>query len=66
MLSDYCFVLDFNFCWPCVIVREHVVLLLQTCLSVVIVFLACNPSQSCYIKLCFYFILFTFCSFYFV
>ena len=61
MPSSYCFVLDFNFCRPCVIVRELVVLLLQACLSVVIVFLACSPSQSCYIKLCSYF-----CPFYFL
>ena len=32
----------------------------QACLSVVIVFLACNPSQSCYIKLCSYFCPFVF------
>ena len=61
MPSSYCFVLDFNFCRPCVIVCELVVLLLQACLSVAIVFLACNPSQSCYIKLCPYF-----CPFYFL
>ena len=60
MPSSYCFVLDFNFRRPCVIVRELVVLLLQACLSVVIIFLACNPSQS-YIKLCSYF-----CPFYFL
>ena len=46
----------FVFSRPYVIVRELVVLLLQPCLSVVIVFLACNPSQGCYITLCFYFI----------
>ena len=60
MPSSYCFVLEINFCRPCVIVRELVVPPLQACISVVIVFLACNRSQSCYIKLCSYFCLFYF------